>query len=202
MERDYLSSLLNLFRKRINKIFVGLLVIIIAACDFDNPADFTLPVWYIDIKLPLISKRFPMGNLVDTTNFIFPSDDSAGFQILFGGDIDPPVGTEDTDLYVPFEGGYIEQAILPSSLPGVDGSNIPIPSMIFPPINLSAFVLYDTLVYLDTADLYQLGIKIADYTPFSFPIDTAHTMTAEHYNLSFVDPFNTVLSAILDSLNN
>ena len=202
MERDYLSSLLNLFRKRINKIFVGLLVIIIAACDFDNPADFEPVTWFIDIKLPLVSKRFPMGDLVDTTNFIFPTDDSAGFQILFGGDIDPPVGTEDTDLYVPFEGGYIEQAILPPSLPGVDGSNIPIPSMIFPPINLSAFVLYDTLVYLDTADFYQLEIKIADYTPFSFPIDTAHTMTAEHYNLSFVDPFNTVLSTILDSLNN
>ena len=27
-------------------------------------------------------------------------------------------------------------------------------------------------------------------------------MTAEHYNLLFVDPVNTVLSAILDSLNN
>ena len=52
MERDYLSSLLNLFRKRINKIFVGLLVIIISACDFDNPDDFELPNWFIDIKLP------------------------------------------------------------------------------------------------------------------------------------------------------
>ena len=83
MERDYLSSLLNLFRKRINKIFVGLLVIIIAACDFESPSDFVVPTWFIDIKLPLISKRFPMGDLVDTTNFIFPTDDSAGFQILF-----------------------------------------------------------------------------------------------------------------------
>ena len=201
MERDYLSSLLNLFRKRINKIFVGLLVIIIAACDFDNPGDFVVPTWFIDIKLPLVSKRFPMGDLVDTTNFIFPTDDSAGFQILFGGVIDPPVGTEDTDLYVPFEGGYIEQDIPPSPIPGVDGSSISIPAMILP-INLSALVLYDTPIYPDTADLYQLGIKIADYTPFSLPIDTVHTMTAEDYNQLFVDPVNTVLSAILDSLNN
>ena len=82
MERDYLSSLLNLFRKRINKIFVGLLIIVIAACDFENPSDFVVPTWFIDIKLPLVSKRFPMGDLVDTTNFIYPTDDSAGFQIL------------------------------------------------------------------------------------------------------------------------
>jgi len=103
MERDYLSSLLNLFRKRINKIFVGLLVIFIAACDFENPEDFKVPTWFIDIKLPLVSKRFPMGDLVDTTNFIYPTDDSAGFQILFSGEIDPPVGTEDTDLSVQFD---------------------------------------------------------------------------------------------------
>jgi len=201
MERDYLSSLLNLFRKRINKIFVGLLVIIIAACDFQSPSDFVVPTWFIDIKLPLVSKRFPMGDLVDTTNSIYPTEDSAGFQILFGGVIDPPVGTEDTDLYVPFEGGYIEQDIPPSPIPGVDGSSISIPAMILP-INLSALVLYDTPIYPDTADLYQLGIKIADYTPFSLPIDTVHTMTAEDYNQLFVDPVNTVLSAILDSLNN
>jgi len=213
MERDYLSSLLNLFRKRINKIFVGLLVIFIAACDFENPSDFVVPTWFIDIKLPLVSKRFPMGDLVDTTNFIFPTDDSAGFQILFTGLIDPPVGTEDTDLYVPFEGGYIEQEIPPSPIPGVDGSTIEIPPVILP-INLSVFVLYDTLIYPDTADYYidttiiiggfpfDTTIKVADYTPFSLPIDTVHTMTAEHYNLLFVDPVNTVLSAILDSLNN
>ena len=200
MERDYLSSLLNLFRKRINKIFVGLLVIIIAACDFESPSDFVVPTWFIDIKLPLVSKRFPMGNLVDSV-WIYPTDDTAGFQILFGGVIDPPVGTEDTDLYVPFEGGYIEQDIPPSPIPGVDGSSISIPAMILP-INLSALVLYDTPIYPDTADLYQLGIKIADYTPFSLPIDTVHTMTAEDYNQLFVDPVNTVLSAILDSLNN
>ena len=83
MERDYLSSLLNLFRKRINKIFVGLLVIIIAACDFDSPSDFVVPTWFIDIKLPLVSKRFPMGDLVDSL-FIFPTDDTLGFQIFFG----------------------------------------------------------------------------------------------------------------------
>ena len=135
MERDYLSSLLNLFRKRINKIFVGLLVIIIAACDFDNPADFVVPTWFIDIKLPLISKRFPMGDLVDTTNFIYPTDDSAGFQLLFTGLIDPPVSTEEMELGVRFPGGYMEQVIPEESIgDGPDGSaiEIEIPGFEFP----------------------------------------------------------------------
>ena len=135
MERDYLSSLLNLFRKRINKIFVGLLVIFIAACDLEIPSDFEVPVWFIDIKLPLVSKRFPIGDLVDTTNFIYPTDDSAGFQILFSGEIDPPVGTEDTDLSVRFANGYLENSVNTPSSGGIDGSVLEdyLPT-IFPPI--------------------------------------------------------------------
>ena len=87
MERDYLSSLLNLFRKRISKIFVCLLIFVYSSCDFDSPSNFVVPTWFIDIKLPLVSKTFPMGNLVDTTNFIYPTDDSAGFQLILKGDI-------------------------------------------------------------------------------------------------------------------
>ncbi|MAR36109.1 MAG: hypothetical protein CMG19_04800, partial [Candidatus Marinimicrobia bacterium] len=88
-----------------------MLIFVFSSCDFDSPSNFVIPTWFIDIKLPLVSKTFPMGNLVDTTNFIYPTDDSVGFQLIFKGNIDPPVGTEDQDLYVPFEGGYIEQAI-------------------------------------------------------------------------------------------
>ena len=125
MERDYLSSLLNLFRERINKIFVGLLVIIIAACDFQSPSDFVVPTWFIDIKLPLVSKRFPMGDLVDTANFIYPTEDSAGFQILFTGLVDPPVSTEEMELGVRFPGGYMEQEIPAGSIGnGPDGSGV------------------------------------------------------------------------------
>ncbi len=118
MERDYLSSLLNLFRKRINNIFVGLLVIIIAACDFQSPSDFVVPTWFIDIKLPLVSKRFPMGDLVDTTNSIYPTEDSAGFQILFTGSIDS-ASTEEMELGVRFPGGYMEQVIPKDDIAGI-----------------------------------------------------------------------------------
>ena len=59
MERDYLSSLLNLFRKRISKIFVCLLIFVYSSCDFDSPSNFVVPTWFIDIKMT----GFSGGNL-------------------------------------------------------------------------------------------------------------------------------------------
>jgi len=214
MERDYLSSLLNLFRKRINKIFVGLLVIIIAACDFENPSDFEVPVWFIDIKLPLVSKRFPMGDLVDTTNFIYPTDDSAGFQILFSGEIDPPVGTEDTDLSVRFANGYLENSVetsiggfpffpFPFDLPPVDPTDL-----------LAVLVTYDDYFYpgfkydegtglwdQDDEQLFQIPLgqdyfKLLDGTE----VDMIG-MRGSVYNEWFVSPVNSLLSGIFSPLN-
>ena len=198
MERDYLSSLLNLFRKRTSKIFVGLLIFVISSCDFDSPNEFIVPTWFIDIKLPLVSKTFPMGNLVDTTNFIYPTDDSIGFQLIFKGDIEPPVATEETDLYVPFEGGYIEQDIPPDTIAGIDGSAIPIPPVTLP-IDLSSLVLYNQPVYPDTQIVTVLGIT--DTNRFQLPLQDTVIMFGSAYNRYFVNPVNTVLSAILDSLN-
>ena len=198
MERDYLSSLLNLFRKRISKIFVCLLIFVFSSCDFDSPSNFVIPTWFIDIKLPLVSKTFPMGNLVDTTNFIYPTDDSVGFQLIFKGNIDPPVGTEDQDLYVPFEGGYIEQAIPPDTIAGINGSAISIPS--FPlPIDLSSLVLYNQPVYPDTQIITFAGVT--DTNRFQLPLQDTVVMFGSAYNRYFVNPVNTVLSAILDSIN-
>ena len=191
MERDYLSSLLNLFRKRINKIFVGLLVIIIAACDFENPEDFEVPVWFIDIKIPLISKRFPMGDLVDTTNFIFPTDDSAGFQILFTGLVDPPVSTEEMELGVRFPGGAMQQVISPDSIGGIDGSsvNIPVPGIdvIIPPI--------PDFLYPETT------LVFGNQNFFTLPIESPKVMWGSDYNLFFVRPLNLALDAVLSELN-
>lgn len=203
MERDYLSSLLNLFRKRISKIFVCLLIFVYSSCDFDSPSNFVVPTWFIDIKLPLVSKTFPMGNLVDTTNFIYPTDDSAGFQLIFKGDIEPPVGTEETDLYVPFEGGYIEQDIPPDPIAGIDGSSIPIEPLTLP-IDLRQLVVYNSEIYPDTTNLTNpiTGEILADFTPFSLPISETKVMESATFNELFVDPVNTVLSAILDSINN
>jgi len=185
MERDYLSSLLNLFRKRINKIFVGLLVIIIAACDFQSPSDFVVPTWFIDIKLPLVSKRFPMGDLVDTTNSIYPTEDSAGFQILFTGSIDS-ASTEEMELGVRFPGGYMEQPIEQEDIAGIDGSSISIPSIAVPFPNITpviAAIAANNIppIFEDTSGF-----------PFELPLadDTMRVMSAANYNQYFVGPMN------------
>ena len=169
-----------------------------SSCDFDSPSKFVVPTWFIDIKLPLVSKSFPMGNLVDTTNFIYPTDDSVGFQLIFKGDIEPPVATAETDLYVPFEGGYIEQDIPPDTIAGIDGSAIPIPPVTLP-IDLSSLVLYNQPVYPDTQIVTVLGIT--DTNRFQLPLQDTVIMFGSAYNRYFVNPVNTVLSAILDSLN-
>ena len=214
MERDYLSSLLNLFRKRMNKIFVGLLVIIIAACDFENPSDFVVPTWFIDIKLPLVSKRFPMGNLVDTTNFIFPTDDSAGFQILFGSDIEPPFEPDQIPIDVLFEGGRISQSVS-EEFGGVPEAEILIDQSI-PPAELASLfpisvLQYDPFAYLDTTIQYHpvTGDSIGQEfdgviwygTPFVFPLDGEKIMSAEFYNTFLVDPMNDILDSLLGIIN-
>ena len=196
MERDYLSSLLNLFRKRINKIFVGLLVIIIAACDFQSPSDFVVPTWFIDIKLPLVSKRFPMGDLVDTTNSIYPTEDSAGFQILFTGSIDS-ASTEEMELGVRFPGGYMEQPIEQEDIAGIDGSSISIPSIAVPFPNITpviAAIAANNIppIFEDTSGI-----------PFELPLadDTMRVMSAANYNQYFVGPMNIVLDSIFTLVN-
>ena len=177
MERDYLSSLLNLFRKRINKIFVGLLVIIIAACDFDNPADFVVPTWFLDIKLPLVSKRFPMGDLVDSL-YIFPTDDTLGFQIFFGDSIDPPFQPDQIQTNVLFENGNKTVSIPETNFGGIDGSEIDIPDVIIPPadfdppapITIPISFPEELPTYLDE-----------NFNSFSFPLDIAVIMDASVY---------------------
>ena len=214
MERDYLSSLLNLFRKRINKIFVGLLVIIISACDFDNPDDFELPNWFIDIKLPLVSKRFPMGDLVDTANYIYPTDDSLGFQILFGSDIEPPFEPDQIPLDVLFADGRISQSVS-EEFGGVPEADISIDQSI-PPAELTSLfpisvLQYNNPVYLDTTliinpltgdTLSQEFDGVIWYgTPFEFPLDGEKTMSAEFYNTFLVDPVNGILDSLLGIIN-
>ena len=198
MERDYLSSLLNLFRKRINKIFVGLLVIIIAACDFDSPSDFAVPTWFIDIKLPLVSKRFPMGDLVDSV-FIFPTDDTLGFQIFFGDSIDPPFQPDQVEQNVLFEDGRKVVNIPEIAFGGIDGSALDIPDVTIPPadfdppapINIPLSFSLTSPFYLDK-----------DNRPFTFPIlGNDVVMDASAYNTVFVDPMNNMLDQVFTLLS-
>jgi len=196
-----------------NKIFVGLLVIIIAACDFDNPSDFVVPTWFIDIKLPLVSKRFPMGDLVDTTNFIYPTDDSSGFQILFGSDIEPPFAPDQIPIDVLFENGRISQSVsevfggVPEAEILIDQSIPPAElASLFPISVLSYDIQYlDTTLIIDPSTGEPFGFEFGGVTwygtPFQFPLDGEKIMSAEFYNTFLVDPMNDILDSLLGIIN-
>ena len=61
---------------------LGVMLLLTApACDFDVPEKFEMPTWFLDIKIPLVQKRYEMGDLSNPDYNIFPTPDSMGFQI-------------------------------------------------------------------------------------------------------------------------
>jgi len=200
--------------------FLSVFLLVMLACDFDIPEKFEMPTWYLDLKIPLVQAKYQMTDVSDDST-IFLTDDSLGFKIIQEGTMEatplpdlPSIPGADESL--------IDQAI---SSGEIDGISV---DMDLPSITISQridVVLYDTLIYLDTTDFYidttvtlvdttvfppepydtTISIKVADYTPFSFPSDTSRVMEADLYNLAIVNLFNTamdILSSQLDTTIN
>lgn len=66
-------------------VFV-ILLIILFSCDFQSPADFEMPTWFMDLTIPLIQEQYFLSDMVDDEQ-IFATDDSLGMQIIFEGDL-------------------------------------------------------------------------------------------------------------------
>jgi len=194
--------------------FLTIFLMVTVACDFDIPTKFEMPTWYLDLKIPLVQTRYQMADISDSSAGIFLTDDSLGFKIIQEGEMP---ATELPGLpSVPLG---LDQAIASGEIAGIS-MDIELPE-----ITISQridVVLYDTLLYLDTTDYYidttitladttvfppepydtTISIKIADYTPFSFPSDIPRVIEADLYNLAIVYSFNTamdVLSSALDT---
>ena len=55
---------------------LGVLLLLTApACDFDIPEKFEMPTWFLDIKIPLVQKRYEMGDLSNPDYNIYPTPD-------------------------------------------------------------------------------------------------------------------------------
>ncbi|MFH1852717.1 MAG: hypothetical protein ABIA75_10260 [Candidatus Neomarinimicrobiota bacterium] len=72
---------------------IALLLLLAAGCDFQSPADFETPTWYMDLTIPLVQERYPFSNMVNGEE-ITVTDDSLGMQVVFddslpGVSIDP-----------------------------------------------------------------------------------------------------------------
>ena len=87
-----------------------LLLLIFSACDFQSPASFEMPTWFMDLKIPITNQSYPLSNMAGS-DFIDPTSDSSGFQIMFQGDL-PNTSIDPSYLQVP-----INQDIQPDATP-------------------------------------------------------------------------------------
>ena len=90
---------------------LGVMLLLLApACDFDLPEKFEMPTWFLDIKIPLVQKRYEMGNIANPENNIYPTPDSMGFQIVYEAEF-PFTSLDPENLKIDFPGGYMETVI-------------------------------------------------------------------------------------------
>jgi len=217
---------------------LGVILLLTApACDFDVPEKFEMPTWFLDIKIPLVQKRYEMGDLSNPDYNIFPTPDSMGFQIVYEAEL-PFVTLDPENLKIDFPGGYMETAIPATEMPGIDASSLALPEV--PPIEFEIpLVIYDQLLYLDTAitliplldddgnpvfetdpdtglplvdddgnpilvwDTLVVPFEGVNYTgtPFSFPIDSVKTLSADFYNAAIATPANNFLDSLFGQIN-
>ncbi len=196
-----------------------------------------MPTWFLDIKIPLVQKRYEMGDLSNPDYNIFPTPDSMGFQIVYEAEF-PFTSLDPENLKIDFPGGYMETAIPATEMPGIDASSLALPEV--PPIEFEIpLVIYDQLLYLDTAitliplldddgnpvfetdpdtglplvdddgnpilvwDTLVVPFEGVDYTgtPFSFPIDSVKTLSADFYNAAIATPANNFLDSLFGQIN-
>ena len=43
--------------------FLAVFLMAVVACDFDIPEKFEMPVWYLDLKIPLVNSKFEMTDI-------------------------------------------------------------------------------------------------------------------------------------------
>ena len=211
---------------------LGVMLLLTApACDFDIPEKFEMPTWFLDIKIPLVQKRYEMGDLSNPDYNIYPTPDSMGFQIVYEADF-PFTSLDPENLKIDFPGGYIETVIPATEIPGVDASSLELPEI--PPIELTIPVVDTTgsVFYLDTAVtlipaldddgnpipiLDDYGFPTGEFvmeplevevdgvsyigTPFTFPIDSVKTLSATFYNAAIATPINNALETIFQGIN-
>ena len=97
--------------------FVAIFLFTSSACDFDIPEKFEMPTWFLDIKIPLVQKRYEMGDLSNPDYNIFPTPDSMGFQIVYEAEL-PFTSLDPENLKIEFPGGYIEAVVPATEIPG------------------------------------------------------------------------------------
>lgn len=118
--------------RRLIYLLAGGLVILSTRCDFQSPADFKLPTWFVDLAFPLVQKRYPLGNMVDNKQ-IFATADSTGMQLIFEGSLpDTSIDPAFLQVEVNQDIQYSQDPVLSPSLTILVDTTINIPVPIAP----------------------------------------------------------------------
>ncbi len=160
-----------------HSILIASLFLITLSCEFENPADFEIPTWFVDIEFPLIHDTYYIEDLVDST-MIFPHD-STGLQLIFESTL-PRIEVDDSYLEVNFPNGYLEVQV-PSTPASIDYDMPPYvldTTFIIPIVNYGA-------TYFDT-----------NGNPFTFPSIDDRTLSADGWNQQIANIFNTVFQPV------
>ena len=108
---------------------LAFLLMILVACDFDIPEKFEMPVWYMDLKIPLVNTKYEMSDISNPDAGIFPTSDSIGFQIVQKGEMEPQQLPNLPSLPM-----NLDANINTGDIPGIPSTDIPIP---FPEIDIN-----------------------------------------------------------------
>ena len=162
---------------------LAIFLMVTVACDFDLPDKFEMPVWYLDLKIPLVNTKYEMTDISNPDIGIFPTPDSMGFQIVQGGEMEPQVLPNLPTL--PMD---LDAVISTGELPGIPPADIVIP---FPEIGQRIPLTTDSVFY-PTSTFPEV---------FQFPTTDTVIMNASDYEQLIITPFNTVMQTLLNVLN-
>ena len=201
-------------KKGIFQTLFILTTISINSCDFDVPDEFVMPIWDIELKIPLVQTKYEMSDISNPDAGIFPTDDSLGFQIIQEGTM--PATQLPALPAVPVG---LDQNIASGEIPGIS-LNINLPAI---GVNQKIdVVLYGAEIYQDTAkwcETIQIPIPEPPFTMdslvcfvdevtgdtlgrlFSFPTDSIRHMKASNYNSLIVAIFDSVMGVISSTID-
>ena len=204
----------SFWKKGVVQSLIVLFIISFNACDFDIPDKFEMPIWDIELKIPLVQTRYQMTDISNPEAGIFKTDDSLGFKIVQEGEM--PATQLPALPAVPVG---LEQNISSGEIPGIS-FNLDLPAI---GVNQKIdVVLYGASIYQDTAkwcEVIQIPIPdppfitdslvcIVDSTTgdtlgrlFSFPTDSIRHMKASNYNSLIVAIFDSVMGIISSTID-
>ncbi len=144
------------------------MLVLFASCDFQNPAEFEMPTWFIDLKIPITNKSYPLSDMANS-DFIDPTSDSTGFQVMFEGDL------PDTSIDASYLQIEVNQDIDPETEP-VSGITVDFlvdtTIQLTVPFGEAGFLDIDSLQTFDVPNTFNHRILSSNWNTIATNFDT------------------------------